>query len=130
MRCPDGKWRPRLAHRIAYELFIGPIPNGLHIDHLCRNRGCVNPVHLEPVTQQENMLRGYAPSAVSHRANRCHRGHEFTPENTYIKHRPNGRIKRDCKECARMRDRVRNKTPERREQHRLATRRRRARPSE
>lgn len=104
MKCDDGKWRPKLAHRIGYEMYVGSIPDDLVIDHLCRNRGCVNPAHLQPVTHQDNVLRGFAPSAVSVRANRCHRGHEFTAENTYIKHRPNGRTKRDCRTCARLRD--------------------------
>jgi hypothetical protein len=106
----DGRWRPATAHRVAYQLYVGPIPNGLHLDHLCRNRGCVNPAHLEPVTQQTNILRGYAPCAVSVRANKCHRGHEFTAANTYVRNR-NGRIKRDCRACMRQREqsRVRRK---------------------
>lgn len=48
------------AHRVSYELFVGPIAKGLHVDHLCRNPGCVNPDHLEAVTQSENIRRGYA----------------------------------------------------------------------
>ena len=51
-----------MAHRFAYEEYVGPIPDGLQIDHLCRNKWCVNPEHLEPVTCRENALRGVAPS--------------------------------------------------------------------
>jgi hypothetical protein len=102
----DGKWRPTVAHRVSHELFKGPIPDGLYIDHLCRNRGCVNPDHLEAVTQRVNMLRGEAPSAICVRVNRCQRGHEFTPENTYVRRRGT-RIKRDCRACARIRDEAR-----------------------
>jgi hypothetical protein len=54
----DVKRVSRLAHRIAYEILIGPIPDGLELDHLCRNTSCVNPAHLEPVTHRENMGRG------------------------------------------------------------------------
>ena len=125
----DGRWRPATAHRIGYQLFVGPIPDGLNIDHLCRNRGCVNPAHLEPVQQRTNMLRGDAPSAISVRTNRCQRGHEFTPQNTHVRIR-NGKPKRDCRECVRERDRARNKTEKRRAQHRAAYWRRKAIASE
>jgi hypothetical protein len=104
MRSSDGKWRPYTGHSIAYRLYVGDVPDGMWLDHLCRNRGCVNPAHLEPVTPQDNVLRGYSPAPVSVRANRCHRGHEFTPENTYTKTKPNGRTKRECRQCQRMRE--------------------------
>ena len=63
------------AHRFAYELLVGPIPAGLEIDHLCRDRACVNPDHLEPVTHRENGLRGESPAVRIHRSGRCGRGH-------------------------------------------------------
>jgi hypothetical protein len=55
------------AHRFAYEMLVGPIPEGLELDHLCRNRGCVNPDHLEPVTRQVNVLRGLVPEQTRQR---------------------------------------------------------------
>jgi hypothetical protein len=119
-----GRWQPTTGHRVAYELYVGPIPEGLVIDHLCRNRGCVNPAHMEPVTRGENVRRGEAPSAVSVRENRCQRGHEFTPENTFI--RSNRAGKRECRECIRARDRARTATEKRRVYNRLKTRERRA----
>jgi len=85
------------AHRIAYELWVAPIPEGLTIDHLCRVRHCVNPDHLEPVTQKVNTLRGEAPSAINARKTHCQKGHEFTPENT--RRLPDGR--RVCRTCRR-----------------------------
>lgn len=112
----DGRWRPTVAHRVSYELYVGPIPDGFQLDHVCRNRGCVNPVHLEPVTARVNTLRGQAPSAVSVRENRCQQGHEFTPENTIF--RPNRPGKRECRECVRARDRARNTTEHRRAHYR------------
>lgn len=101
MQMSDGVWRPTVAHRVSHEIFKGPIPDGLTIDHLCRNRGCVNPDHLEAVTQRANNLRGTSPSAMQARQTHCFRGHEFTDENTY---RKPGTNKRECRICMRMRD--------------------------
>lgn len=93
-----GKERP--VHRVSYELFVGPIPEGLQLDHLCRVRACVNPAHLEPVTCRENLMRGETLAARQAGMTSCHRGHPFTPENTYI--RPSSNI-RECRACWRMR---------------------------
>lgn len=83
------------AHRVAYEALVGPIPEGLVLDHLCRNRGCVNPTHLEPVTLHENLLRG-EPANRTH----CPAGHAYTAQNTWMWHG-----KRKCRECGRLRQR-------------------------
>ncbi len=83
------------AHRYAYELLVGPIPAGMVLDHICRNRRCVNPAHLDPVTNRENILRGEGACARHARKTHCVHGHEFTPENTRI--RPNG--SRRCVAC-------------------------------
>lgn len=87
-----------LAHRTAYELEVGPIPTGIQLDHLCRNRACVRPSHLEPVTQRENILRGESNSAKLARMTHCKHGHEYTPENTYIAPGGGGRQCRRCKQ--------------------------------
>jgi hypothetical protein len=91
------KRKQRGAHRIAYEYFVGPVPDGLELDHTCRVRHCVNPEHLEPVTHAENMARGRWAQATH-----CIHGHEFTPENTRWRARGNGR---DCRTCVRARNR-------------------------
>lgn len=70
-----------VAHRVAYELLVGPIPEGAQLDHLCRRRDCVNPDHLEPVTGSENVQRGLTSKRVRMKAV-CKYGHPFTPENT------------------------------------------------
>lgn len=66
-----------LAHRVSYTAFVGPIPDGLVIDHLCRNTACVNPQHLEPVTVKVNSLRGMSPTATAVRSGTCKRGHQI-----------------------------------------------------
>ena len=88
----DRKSRP--VHRVAYETWRGPIPEGLVIDHLCRNRSCLEPSHLEPVTNRENILRGKAQAAINARKTHCVNGHELSPENVYP-----GRGSRDCRKC-------------------------------
>ena len=85
------------AHRVAYRWLRGPIEDDLVIDHLCRNHSCVNPYHLEPVSNRENILRGVAPSAVNAIKVGCINGHGFTADNTYIT--PEG--ERGCLECRR-----------------------------
>ena len=96
----NGRTFKKLAHRLSYEMNIGQIPDGLELDHLCRNRGCVNPQHLEPVTRKVNSLRGDHPISVAIRSGYCRKGHEMTPENTYTY--PNGRTHR-CRACQRDR---------------------------
>ena len=83
------------THIVAFKLFKGDIPYGLEIDHLCRIRLCVNPDHLDAVTQQVNLMRGMGPAAVNARKTHCKNGHEFTGENTY--HLSNG--SRCCRAC-------------------------------
>lgn len=97
--CFNGK--QVVAHRASYELFVGEIPHGLVLDHLCRNRACVNPAHLEPVTLVENSRRASLGKSRPKKTH-CNKGHEFTPENTGL---AGGR--RYCRECSRATSRLR-----------------------
>lgn len=94
------KNQSKTAHRIMYELMKDvKLEKGVELDHLCKNRKCVNPDHIEKVSGKDNTLRGMGPTAINARRKECINGHEFTPENTYI--RPDDGA-RDCKTCARL----------------------------
>lgn len=86
-----------LAHRWAYETFVRPIPDGLVVDHLCRNRACVNPAHMDLVTNRENVLRGMSPSAVIRRQGVCKRGHQMVGHNVYVP--PSKPQHQQCRTC-------------------------------
>jgi hypothetical protein len=102
--------KPLRVHRVSYEHFVGPIPEGFTVDHVCHNsdpvctggkdcphRRCVNPAHLEVVTLGENVRRGKARNMLIHRSGRCSRGHEMVGEN--VRQRKDG-TRRECRTCA------------------------------
>ena len=96
----DGIQKIALTHRVAYEALVGPIPDGLDLDHLCRVRLCCNPEHLEPVTRTENSHRG-----KKYRPSHCVHGHEYNENNMIV--RKTGHIY--CRQCDKIRrDRRRN----------------------
>lgn len=86
--------RMKIGHRVAYEEFVGPIPGGLQLDHLCRVKRCIRPKHLEPVTRAENWRR-HVNSITQ-----CPQGHWYSPANTYAYAKANGATHRVCKECS------------------------------
>ena len=100
---------PKLAHRIAYEWMVGPIPNGMDLDHVlangCTNRNCIKaisdefgPAHLEAVSRYENIIRGTAPTAINARKTHCIRGHELSGSNLINRTRKT----RECKICKQL----------------------------
>ena len=97
---PDGygQYLGRPAHRVVYERLICEIPADLQLDHLCRNRLCVNPAHLEPVTSEENTRRAWAYRKSAPKEGHCLRGHKYTAEDFAA----NGR--RKCRTCQREGD--------------------------
>lgn len=91
-----GSWNRYLrAHVVAWEKVRGPVPEGKQIDHLCRNRACINPEHLEAVTSRENTLRGFGPTAVNARKTHCPRGHPLSDGNVLVDKRGH----RCCRTC-------------------------------
>ena len=103
--------RTEMAHRVSYEFLVGPIPEGLDLDHLCRVRNCVNPDHLEPVTHAENILRGDGGLHNKIKTH-CLNGHPYSGENLYVPPSGVGRLCRTCRrenkrESRRRRARIR-----------------------
>ena len=137
--CPTGCWlwkaglnrkgygvfciggRHANAHCWSYERLVGPVPDGLELDHLCRIRNCVNPDHLEPVTTKVNIMRGEGLAAKHAAATACPQGHAYDDANTFLYE---GR--RYCRECLRQRKRARRFNPEQHERDLIYARNRRA----
>lgn len=103
-----GVRRRTTAHRVVYELLVAPIPVGKVLDHLCRNHRCVNPAHLEPVTDRVNILRGEGAPSINSRKTHCGKGHPFDAI-----HKSGERVTRVCRRCGaekRRRQRLKART--------------------
>lgn len=94
------RWKGRTMrlHRLIYTHLVGPVPLDIHLDHLCRNRACCNPRHIEPVSGRENVMRGDGFASVNANKTHCPRDHEYDARNTY--HDSTGA--RRCRQCARL----------------------------
>ena len=96
----EQRFQVRRIYRLLWEKWNNrKVPEGMELDHLCRNRACINPNHLEAVTHRENCLRGASPPAHFARQTHCVNGHAFDETNTYLRH--DGQGKRKCRTCAR-----------------------------
>lgn len=96
-----GKSKYQYVHRIFYENIKGRIPKGLAIDHLCGVRHCINPIHMEAITNNENVRRGQYRNSWNAKKTHCPKGHEYTISNTMLNKR-GGRLCRTCKRLARL----------------------------
>ena len=89
------------AHKTAYRVFVGEIPEGMNVSKVCKERLCVNPDHMRLVDMYESQMEGESPSARNKRKTHCCLGHEFTEENTIVRYSKKGRRGRSCRECRR-----------------------------
>jgi hypothetical protein len=108
------------AHRYAYELLVGPVPEEMQLDHICRVRACVRPTHLEVVTQSENVMRGKSFAVTNAQKVYCDHGHALTPDNSY-----GYKSRRQCIQCAQDAARKQSADPEVKARRRDAYRRNR-----
>lgn len=102
-----GKKMTKSAHRVSYETFVGKIPVGLTIDHLCKNKACINPDHLEAVSQKVNVHRANPLWKQEAARTHCPQGHEYTEDNMYKYKTRSGGVCRNCKTCMKARTRAR-----------------------
>lgn len=98
-------WPTKWAiHRVSYEVFVGPIPSGLTIDHLCRKPACINPDHLEPVTMETNIRRGFGIGMLNAAKGSCHCGHPYVGGSYRFEQIGDGKLARRCVVCRRERE--------------------------